>query len=67
MMERGKRFDAEIDCLRNKTGQSGNIIKSERRVSPDDDDYFDGISDENYDSVSLDHENQFGKPRNHKY
>lgn len=68
MIEKRKRCDAKIDGLRNKAGQSGNIIRRhERCANPNDDDDFDGMSDENFDGVSLGHGDQFGKPRNHRY
>jgi hypothetical protein len=54
--------------LRNRANQGrNNIRKHERHVNLVVGDDFDEMGDENYDSASLSHEDQFGKPRNHRY
>ena len=54
--------------MRNRANQGrNNIRKHERHVNLVVGDDFDEMGDENYDSASLSHGDQFGKPRNHRY
>ena len=59
--KRKERCDAKIDGLWNKVDRGGkNVKRYERYINPIIDDNFDGIDDENYNSASLGHEDQFG-------
>jgi hypothetical protein len=68
MVETREKCDVKIDGFQNKAHQGGkNVKRYERCVSRIVDDDFTEMSDENYDSVPLGHEDLFGQPRSCRY
>lgn len=68
MVERREKCDVKIDGFQNKAHRGGkNVKRYERCVSLIIDDDFTEMSDENYDSVPLDHKDLFGQPRSCRY